>query len=62
MNDWTSPDKELPPEGEVVLAMDSSGHVQPLVRKGRLWFFPDMSMYVYFTPTFWKRKEASNPN
>lgn len=25
-----------------------------LVRKGRLWFFPDMSMYVYYTPTHWR--------
>lgn len=28
-------------------------NVQPLIRKGRLWFFTDMSMYVYYTPTHW---------
>jgi uncharacterized protein (DUF2126 family) len=22
-------------------------------RRGRLWFFPDESMYVYYTPTDW---------
>lgn len=27
---------------------------QSLVRKGRLWFFPDMSMYVYYAPTEWR--------
>jgi hypothetical protein len=26
-----------------------------LVRKGRLWFFPDMSMYIYYQPTHWRR-------
>jgi len=24
-----------------------------LKRNGRLWFFPDGSMYVYYTPTHW---------
>lgn len=26
---------------------------QSLTRRGRLWFYPDMSMYVYYTPTHW---------
>mgnify|MGYP001580513711 FL=1 len=25
-----------------------------LVRDGRLWWFPDRSMYVYYTPTHWR--------
>jgi hypothetical protein len=25
-----------------------------LKRKGRLWWFPDGSMYVYYTPTHWR--------
>lgn len=29
-------------------------NVQPLKRQGRLWFFPDHSMYVYYTPTHWR--------
>lgn len=33
---------------------------QRLVRKGRLWFLPDMSMYVYYTPTEWRPLEASH--
>lgn len=32
---------------------------QRLVRKGRLWLLPDMSMYVYYTPTEWRPLEAS---
>lgn len=27
-----------------------------LIRKHRLWWFPDMSMYVYYTPTHWRPK------
>jgi hypothetical protein len=27
---------------------------QPLKRQGRLWWFVDGSMYVYYTPTHWK--------
>ena len=52
--DWIATIERLPPEHEVVEAADSGGHVQPLLRQGRLWFFPDMSMYVYFTPTRWR--------
>lgn len=30
---------------------------QPLKRRGALWWFPDDSMYVYYTPTHWKDLE-----
>lgn len=30
-------------------------NVQELVRKGRLWFTPDMKTYVYYTPTHFAR-------
>jgi hypothetical protein len=56
-DDWIPTDRALPPNGEVVQSMDSGGHVQPLVRNGNLWFFADRSMYVYYTPKFWKRGE-----
>lgn len=56
MTDWIPTERRLPPEGAVVDAMDSGGHVQPLARVGGLWFFPDMTMYVYFTPKFWKER------
>lgn len=45
------------PEGVEVLTKvdDEKGlrNEQPMVRKGRLFFFPDMSMYAYYTPTHW---------
>lgn len=51
---WTPTSKQLPPEGQVVQAMDSGGQVHRLKRMGRLWFVEDGSMYVYFTPGFWR--------
>jgi len=50
-----------PPDGEVVSTMDSGGHVQPLMRKGTLFWFPDMSMYVYYAPKFWQKIEKGAP-
>ena len=46
------------PEGIVVNTKidDSDGcrNEQQLKRHGNLWYFPDMSMYVYYRPTHWK--------
>jgi hypothetical protein len=33
---------------------DGARNEQTLVRQGRLWFLPDMSMYVYYRPTHWR--------
>ena len=52
--DWTPTVKVLPPNGMVVEAMDSGGHVQKLIREGNLWWFRDRSMYVYFVPQMWR--------
>jgi hypothetical protein len=56
--DWTPTVEKLPPEGLVVETMDSGGHVQPLKRSGRLWFFPDGSMYVYYVPGYWREARS----
>jgi len=53
--DWIPTEREEPPEGDIVEAMDSGGHVHLLKRRGRLWWFADGSMYVYFTPKFWRQ-------
>lgn len=55
--DWIATDTAVPPQGIIVKTMDSSGRVQPLKREGRLWFLPDGSTYVYYTPIFWKHEE-----
>lgn len=53
---------ETAPEGEVVMTAiidkTEQRNTADLVRKGRLWFFPDMSMYVYYTPTHWRRSSS----
>ena len=49
--------KQLPPEGITVntAIIDATGkrNEAELVRQGRLWFTPDMKVYVYYTPTHW---------
>ena len=46
---------ELPPNGLVVETTSPKGLVQRLKRSGSLWFVPDGSMYVYYTPVAWVR-------
>ena len=55
-HDW-QPISSAPEGVEVETRIkDAKGerNVQTLTRRGRLWFFPDMSMYVYYTPTHWR--------
>ena len=53
------------PEGQVVETKIDDEHgarnVRLLQRRGRLWFFPDQSMYVYYRPTHW-RHEPKEPD
>lgn len=56
MRHWISTKESLPKQGEVVLTLSPNGTEQPLKRVGRLWFFPDGSMYVYYTPAFWRQE------
>ncbi len=55
---------ETAPEGEVVETKidDADGvrNVQKLKRQNRLWFYPDMSMYVYYTPTHWRNSNSTS--
>ncbi len=61
--EWIACSQVLPANGVEVETKvhDSDGerNVQTLVRKGRLWFIPDMSMYVYYTPTHWRQDSAN---
>lgn len=56
--EWIKVSEKLPPEGIAVETKldDSKGirNMQKLIRKGRLWFYPNGSMYVYYTPTHWR--------
>ena len=55
---WKSTRTDPPPEGVKVrtLIADNDGirNDSTLKRRGNLWFLPDGSMYVYYTPTHWK--------
>jgi hypothetical protein len=50
----------MAPEGVVVMTKIDDGrgvrNVQALKRQGNLWFVPDGSMYVYYTPTHYLPK------
>lgn len=54
MAEWTQTESALPPEGVLVDAITPSGNPSTLRRKGNLWWLPDGSMYVYFTPVWWR--------
>lgn len=55
---WTPTSSLLPDEGKVVETMSAGGQVQNLKRLGKLWFFPDGSMYVYYEVAFWRALNA----
>ena len=58
MDGWTACTDRLPDDGVVVMTKiyDAKGerNEQELKRRGNLWFFPDDTMYVYYTPTHWR--------
>ena len=58
MNEWIPCKDWLPCEDvEVETKIDDLNGCrkeQPLIRHSNLWFYPDMSMYVYYTPTHWR--------
>lgn len=58
MSFWIKTSEQLPPENVVV---ETKIHDEKycrnetkLIRNGNLWFLPDKSMYVYYTPTHWR--------
>lgn len=58
MPDLIKVSEQLPQEETVVETKIDDGkgcrNAQKLKRRGLLWFFPDGSMYVYYTPTHWR--------
>jgi len=55
---WVKTEDRLPDENVVVDTKiddkDGVRNEQPLQRYRNLWFFPDMSKYVYYRPTHWR--------
>lgn len=64
-DDWFDVNQYPPPQGVEIMTKihDSRGerNVTTLKLKGLLWFFPDMSMYVYYAPTHWRKVSDDNP-
>ena len=58
MRPWILVADRLPEEGRVVETKISDWrgerNIARLYRRGKLWFLPDGSMYVYYTPTHWR--------
>ena len=58
VSEWIKTNDRLPEEGvKVETKMDDKHGLrneQQLVFKRNLWFYPDMSMYIYYTPTHWR--------
>lgn len=52
MTAWRSVQNDPPPDGVVVEVQNNGG--AKLVKQDGLWFLPDFSMYVYYTPEFWR--------
>ena len=54
---WKLITEENPPKGRVLKTKidDANGvrNEQELKWDGKLWWMPDGSMYVYYTPTHW---------
>jgi len=64
MSNWISVDTQLPPRGTVVDTKVDDGYGKvtneqqlKMHKTGRLWWFPDSSMYTYYAPTHWKLPE-----
>ena len=59
-DNWETITETRPAQGVAVLTkIDGAGgprNKQALVRKENLWFFPDMSTYVCYTPTHFKEQ------
>lgn len=61
MSEWTRTSTP-PTEDKVVMTKIDNAqgcrNEQALMRQGNLWFSPDKSMYVYYTPTHWREMTA----
>lgn len=51
---WNHVPDTLPEDGQEVEVVTESGDQRRLVYERRLWWLPDRSMYVYFTPILWR--------
>ena len=60
--EWHNPDQLRPPDGVIVDTLNSAGQMTQLVLRGNMWWFADMSMYIYYVPKFWRIPPAVDSN
>lgn len=60
-NNWMPVREIRPMSGREVQVLTPGGDVRRLVFDGDLWWLPDRSMYVYFTPTHWRHLSTPAP-
>lgn len=65
MREWIKCSDRLPPVGIVVetkiddrRGVRNQTTLKLMPQCGRLWFFPNGKMYVYYTPTHWREVES----
>jgi len=51
---WTETATQEAPNGQLVMTMDSGGNEQIRIRRGKMFFVADDSMYLYYTPLRWR--------
>lgn len=54
MSNWYDVESNPPESGTLVECTTPGGDVRVLKRSGNMWFVPDGSVYVYFTPVKWR--------
>ncbi len=47
----------LPEEGRLLECTTDKGNVVELIRRGNLFYVPNQTMYVYYSPVMWRYKE-----
>jgi hypothetical protein len=55
MSNWNLTSNILPEENVTVDTISADGIQQRLRRIGSLWFYDNMSMYVYYIPKMWRK-------
>lgn len=51
---WTPLVEAMPPSKVLLEVITPGGDKRPLIYADGLWWLPDMSAYVHFTPTCWR--------
>ncbi len=54
---WNSTSSITPQDGAKIYWMQSDGAAVEGIFKSNLWWFKDMSMYIYYCPKYWKYRE-----